>query len=174
MKQGLKHLFVLACVAAPLQAQSADIAVPTSRALWQQLSGYVLASAEDMPEAKYGYKPVGTVRSFGELIGHVAGSQNMFCAAALGEPAPAEDAVEKAATNKAALIAAMKASNAYCAKAYAQSDAAARAEIMLFGGKQTRLYALAMNATHDGEHYGNLITYLRLNGMVPPSSQPAK
>ena len=171
MKQGLTSLLVLAFVAAPLQAQSADVSVPAAKQLWAMFSGYVAQSAEDMPEAKYGYKPVATVRSFGELIGHVAGSQNMLCAAALGEPAPAEDAVEKAATSKAALVAAIKASNAYCAKAYAQSDASARTAADVFGSKSTRLYALLMNASHDAEHYGNIITYLRMNGMVPPSSR---
>lgn len=161
----------LTTVAAPLHAQSADFAVATARSLWQGQAAYVLQSAIDMPEAKFSYKPTPAVRSFGEIIGHVAGSQNMFCAAAMGEQPPAEDAVEKAATSKDALVAAMKASTSYCEKAYAQSDAAARGEITLFGEKRTRLYALMMNATHDGEHYGNLITYLRMNGMVPPSSR---
>lgn len=171
MKNPVKHALILGLLAAPLQAQSADIAVPTTRMHWEQLSGYVLASAVDMPEEKYNFRPVAGVRTFGELIGHVAGSQNMFCAIALGQAPPAEDAVEKAASSKAALIAAMKASNANCAKAYAQSDADARGAIDLFGQKRTRLFALMMNATHDGEHYGNLITYLRINGLVPPSSK---
>ena len=125
-----------------------------------------------MPESKYGYKPTPEVRSFGELIGHVAGSQLMFCAIALGEKAPAEDAVEKAATSKADLVKALDASNAYCARAYAQSDAAVSQSVSLFGSTQTRLYTLLINATHDNEHYGNIVTYMRLNGMVPPSSQP--
>lgn len=171
MKNPVKHALILGLLAAPLQAQSGDFAVATTRAHWTTLSGYVLASAVDMPEEKYSFRPVAGVRTFGELIGHVAGAQNMFCAMALEEKAPSEDAVEKAATSKAALIAAMKASNAYCAKAYAMSDAASRGEIMVFGQKQSKLYALMMNATHDGEHYGNLITYLRINGLVPPSSK---
>mgnify|MGYP000486060482 CR=1 FL=1 len=70
-----------------------------------------------------------------------------------------------------ALVAAIKASNAYCAKAYAQSDASARTAADVFGQKSNRLYALLMNASHDSEHYGNIITYLRMNGMVPPSSR---
>lgn len=167
----VKQLLALALVATPLQAQRSDFAVSTTRSQWQQLSAFVLASAEEMPEEKYAFKPVSTVRSFGELIGHVAGSQNMFCAIAMGEAVPAEDAIEKAAASKTALIAAMKASNAYCARAYAQSDAASRGEVTLFGQKRSRLDALMMNAVHDGEHYGNLITYLRMNGLVPPSSK---
>jgi uncharacterized damage-inducible protein DinB len=144
-----------------------------ARDLWKQASDFVLQSATDMPEAKFSYKPIATVRSFGEIIGHVAGSQSMFCAIALGEQPPAEDAVEKMAKTKAALIEAMRSSSAYCAKAYAQSDAAAGAMVDLFGEKRTRFFTLMENATHDNEHYGNLVTYLRMNGMVPPSSRPA-
>lgn len=174
-------VLALALAAAPLQVQaqaqtsaaapSADHAVGTARATWESLSRYILQAAEEMPEEKYGYKPTPEVRSFGQQIGHVAGAQYMFCAAATGDSARAEDDIEKTKTTKAALVAALKASNEYCAKAYAQTDAASQQPVTLFGQKQTRLYALMVNATHDGEHYGNLVTYLRMNGMVPPSSR---
>ena len=133
------------------------------------MSGYVLQTAMDVPEDKYSYRPTPAVRSFGELFAHVAGAQSMFCAMALGETGPGEDAV-KAAT-KTQLVDALKQSNTNCERAYAQSDAAASASIDVFGEPHSRLYALMMNATHDSEHYGNLVTYLRLNGMVPPSSK---
>ena len=81
----------------------------------------------------------------------------------------AEDAVK--ARTKQELIDALKKSNADCDKAYAQTDAATGAQVDIFGEQHSRLYALIMNATHDGEHYGNLVTYLRMNGMVPPSSK---
>ena len=68
----------------------------------------------------------------------------------------------------------MKSSNAYCAKAYAQTDAASAATVDLFGAPHSRLFTLLENATHDNEHYGNLVTYLRMNNLVPPSSKPAK
>jgi uncharacterized damage-inducible protein DinB len=151
---------------------SADQAVGTTRSLWQQQSGYITQAAEDMPEAKYSYKPTPDVRSFGELIAHVAGSQYMFCAAAIGDSARSEDDIEKSKkTSKADLVAAMRASNDYCARAYKQTDDAAARTAKLFGQDRTRLYALMNNATHDAEHYGNIVTYLRLNGMVPPSSK---
>jgi uncharacterized damage-inducible protein DinB len=149
----------------------ADRAVGTTRAIWQQVSGYITQAAEDMPEAKYGYKPTPDVRSFGELIAHVAGSQYMFCAAAVGDSARAEDDIEKSKTKKADLVAAMRASNEYCARAYQQTDEASDAKLKMFGQERTRLFVLIQNATHDAEHYGNLVTYLRLNGMVPPSSK---
>jgi uncharacterized damage-inducible protein DinB len=140
--------------------------------LWQNVTGYLVQSAQDMPAEKYGYKPTPAVRSFGEIIGHVAGSQDMFCAIALGEKPPAEDAVEKSATSKEALIAALKASNDHCRKAYMLSDSDAAGMADVFGQQASKLFVLMMNATHDNEHYGNLVTYLRMNGMVPPSSRP--
>ncbi len=173
-------LLLVVALSSPALAQNAkqmatpkpttsNSAVADARALWQQLSGFVLQSAIDVPEDKYSFKPTPAVRSFGELFAHVAGAQSMFCAIALGQAPPAEDAVK--ATTKQALIDALKKSNADCDKAYAQSDADSGGQVDLFGQKKSRLYTLMMNATHDGEHYGNLITYLRLNGMVPPSSK---
>ena len=170
----LTLLLVLSTRAARAQESggSADHAVGTARTLWQQQSGFVLASAQDMPESKYSYRPTKAVRSFGELIAHVAGSQYSFCASALGDSARAEDDIEKKKNmTKAELVAAMQASNEYCARAYQQTDDASTAKIQLFGQERTRLFALMINATHDAEHYGNLITYLRMNGMVPPSSK---
>jgi len=152
-------------------ADPAGVAVAALRANWQQVSGYTAQAADEFTEADYAYRPVATVRTIGQLIGHVAGSQFMMCAAALGDPVPAEDAVEKAATTKAALVKALKESTDYCARAYAQTDAAAATPAQLFGRTAPRFQWLALNAVHDGEHYGNIITYMRMKGMVPPSSR---
>lgn len=96
MKHQAIVALLLALPASLVHAQSsADQSVGTTRALWQQLSGYVTQAAEDMPEAKYSFKPTPDVRSFGELIAHVAGSQYMFCAVAAGDSARAEDDIEK-------------------------------------------------------------------------------
>jgi uncharacterized damage-inducible protein DinB len=177
-------LLLLAAVASPALAQSvkqADApkthassasAVADVRAQWKTMNGYVLQSAMDVPEDKYSFKPTPEVRSFAELFAHVAGAQSMFCAMALGEKAPAEDAVT--AKTKADLISALKQSTTNCERAYAQSDAAAGANVDLFGEQHSRLYTLMMNMSHDAEHYGNLVTYMRMNGMVPPSSKPSK
>jgi uncharacterized damage-inducible protein DinB len=175
MSRVVATLLLLPLATAPLHAQapaaSGTAAVTAVRGQWQGMSNYILQSAQDMPEAKYSYRPTPEVRTFGELIGHVAGAQNMICAVAQGEQPPAEDAVETSATTKEALIEALRASNAYCAKAYAMSDAASQTPADLFGQKTTRLGVLVLNATHDAEHYGNIVTYLRINGMVPPSSR---
>lgn len=152
-------------------AQAGDPGIAAIKANWEGVIRNITMAAEEMPEADYAYKPVATVRSFGELIGHIAGAQQVICAAALGEPQPAEDAVERSAKTKAALVKALKESTAYCARAYAIPASAGGAAVILFGGPNTKVGALALNAVHDGEHYGNIITYMRLKGMVPPSSR---
>lgn len=165
----------IALVPTSLSAQGAskpaDPSLAAMHGNWKQVIGFITAAAEELTEADYAYRPVSTVRTFGELIGHVAGSQNMICAAALGDKQPAEDAVEKAAKTKAALVKALKESNAYCEKAYAIPASQAGMSVELFGAPSTRAGALALNAVHDGEHYGNIITYMRMKGMVPPSSR---
>ncbi len=151
---------------------SAPSAVATDRQIWTTVIGYITAAAEQVPDSSYAYHPVPTVRTFGQLVAHLAGSQNMFCAAALGDKMTAEDDIEKTTTGKAALVAALKASTEYCQKAYAMTDAEAlKRPTKLFGGEQSALWALAANAAHDDEHYGNIVTYMRMLGMVPPSSQ---
>jgi len=173
------YLAALIC-AAPLAAQTPDDPPPTNFAVsavgnaWHGVANYIQRAAEQVPDSDYDYRPTPEVRTFGELIGHVAGSQAMFCAAALGEPQPAEDAVEKAAHSKADLVAALKASSESCTRAYAQTDSQARAKVKMFGQEMSKLDILVMNATHDNEHYGNIVTYMRMKGMVPPSSQPAR
>lgn len=146
-------------------------AVATQRMLWNQVTRTIQRAAEQMPEADYAFRPVESVRTFGQLIGHIAGSQNHMCGTALGESHGGEDDIEKSATTKAALIDALKASTALCERAYAQTDDQAAGAVSMYGMNTTRLYALGMNTLHNGEHYGNIVTYLRMKGMVPPSSQ---
>lgn len=179
MKRPLLLMLGLSLAAGPAAAQTqaasapaADASVAAVRGMWEMMTNYVVASAEQAPDSLYAYRPTPEVRSFGQLIGHVAGAQYMFCAAALGEAPRGEDDIEKTRTTKTELVQALKESMEYCARAYAQADAATQAPIKLFGADRTRFFALVMNATHNSEHYGNLVTYMRINGMVPPSSQP--
>ena len=163
----------LSLAAAPAFAQ-APSATSQARDLWLSVTGYLVEAANDVPENLYSFRPTPEVRTFGELLAHVAGAQRMFCAIALGENPPAENAVEQQAKTKAAIVAALKESNSYCERAYAQSDAAVSGSANMFGQQRTRLYALLMNATHDNEHYGNVVTYMRINKMVPQSSKPRR
>ena len=167
-------LLVLAALGAPVHAadaQAADPSIAALRSNWQSVIGHITAAASELTEAEYAYRPIATVRTFGEQIGHIAGTQNLICAAVLGDPQPAEDAVERTAMTKVALVAALKTSTEYCARAYAISAAAGATTAQLFGESSTRVGALALNAVHNGEHYGNIITYMRMMGKVPPSSR---
>jgi uncharacterized damage-inducible protein DinB len=131
----------------------------------------VLKSAEEMPEANYSFKPIDSVRTFGELVGHVADAQYEFCAPVVGDGAKSPE-VEKNKTSKADLIASLKTAFAYCDKAYAgMTDAHATDMIKFFGRDLPKLSVLDFNNTHNMEHYGNMVTYLRIKGLVPPSSQ---
>ncbi len=168
-------LLLALVLAPPLLAQgtpsrSADAEV---RDQWVTVSKYLARSAAAVPESSYGYKPVATVRSFGQLVAHVAGSQMMFCAAALGEAVPKEDDFEKRTMSKAELVKALDESNSYCARAYAVASSQLGGSVEMFGQHWSKGALLILNATHDNEHYGNMVTYLRMLGMVPPSSQPA-
>lgn len=166
-------LLLLALAPAPALAQggaNANTAVGSVASTYRQAFAYILAAAEQMPEAEYGFKPTPEVRSFAQLIGHVANAQYMICAVALGEESPSRQNFEQT-TEKGALIAALRGSGEYCDRAYGQSDESAMQVVRLFGQERTRLAVLVLNAAHDFEHYGNLVTYLRLKGMVPPSSQ---
>ncbi len=131
----------------------------------------LVRSAQKMPEENYSFKPTDTVRSYGQVIGHVADAQYLFCSVALGEKNPAPD-IEHTKTSKADLIAALNAGFAYCDKAYdGMTDASAVQTIKLFGNDAPRLSALTANNMHNLEHYGNLVTYMRLKNIVPPSSE---
>jgi len=167
---------LLVPLAAPLGAQhmkhdDGRASITAVHQLWSQITGYITQVAEETPEADYGYRPTEDVRTIGEMAAHIAGAQYMICAAALGEPPRAEDAIEESATDKAAIVDALKASTAFCERAYQKTDAELQGEVELWGRQMTGFYALTLNATHNGEHYGNLVTYLRMQGIVPPSSR---
>lgn len=139
--------------------------------LYTMVKNNIVRSAEKMPEANYSFKPTPEVRSFGQLIGHVADSQYLFCSAVLGKPNPAPG-IEKGKTAKADLVQALKDAFAYCDAAYdGLTDAQAGALVKFFGADQAKTTVLAFNTAHDNEHYGNIVTYLRMKGIVPPSSE---
>jgi uncharacterized damage-inducible protein DinB len=132
-------------------------------------------AAEKMAAADYAFKATDEVRSFGQIVGHVADANYMFCSAAQSEKSPSMASVEQTKTTKADLVAALNESFAYCDKAYnALTDATAPEKVKFGRGEMARLGVLTFNNMHDYEHYGNLVTYMRLKGVVPPSSEPRK
>lgn len=143
-----------------------------NKSVYGGVKGILLRTAEKVPEEKFIFKPTDAVRSFGQIVGHVADAQYLFCSIALGEKNPAPK-VEQTKTSKADLIAALKDAFAYCDRAYdGMTDASAVQIVKLFGGDTPKLGVLTVNNLHSIEHYGNLVTYMRLNNIVPPTSEP--
>ncbi len=110
------------------------------------------------------------VRSFGELIGHVADASKSFCSAVAGDRKPGT--AEKTLHTKAELVAALKESFDFCDGVYnGMDDKKAMETIKFFGGDRTKAGVLFFNSMHNYEHYGNIVTYMRLKGIVPPTSE---
>ena len=142
--------------------------------LYTNVRGWITRAAESMPEEHYSFKPTPDVRSFGELLGHVANTQYTFCAAGRKTTSPNKENIEKTATTKAALIAALKDAFAFCDPGYEITDAGL-SEMGKWGQREVAAgYPLTFNVAHNFEHYGNIVTYMRLKGLVPPSSEPRK
>ena len=168
----VRTLFLSFVLTAPLIAQDNPLTAH-SRSVYGGLKKILLRSAEVMPEENYAFKPADTVRSFGQIVGHVADAQYAFCSGALGEKNPAP-AVEKTKASKADLIAALKEAFAYCDRAYeGMTDASGSATVKFHGSDTPKLGVMMVNLVHSTEHYGNLVTYMRIKGLVPPTSDPA-
>jgi uncharacterized damage-inducible protein DinB len=165
-------LCLLAVPAFSQEKQSSDNPFSTiNKRGYERTKGILLRSAEKMPEENYGFKPVDSVRSFGQIIGHLADAQYFFCSAASGEKNP-DLKIEKSKTSKADLIAALKEGFAYCDKVYdSMTDAAATQTVKFFGNDLPKYAVLSISVGHNMEHYGNLVTYMRIKGVVPPTSE---
>jgi uncharacterized damage-inducible protein DinB len=166
MKLGSMTMLAALCVVS-VQAQN-PLSTET-KGLYQMVKANIIKSAEKMPEANYSFRPTPEVRTFAQLIGHMVDDQYAFCSAVKGEK---KDSDAEKLTNKAALVESLKTAFAYCDGVYnSLTDATAADKIKFFGGERTKLITLNFNTAHDNEHYGNIVTYLRIKGIVPPSSE---
>lgn len=139
------------------------------KANYNNAKNNLLKAADKMSESDYDFKATPDVRTYGQLIGHVADAQMGICGMAKGEQKKGE-AGDK--TSKADLVAALKASFDYCDSAYdALNDADGAQTVKMFGRDRTKLGVLDFNVIHDNEMYGTIAVYLRLKGIVPPSSE---
>jgi uncharacterized damage-inducible protein DinB len=142
--------------------------------LYTNVKGWIIRAAEAMPEENYAFKPTPEVRSFGELLGHIANAQYNFCSAPRKMASPNTTNIEKTATTKEALVTALKESFTFCDPAYELADSGLT-EMVKSGQREVAAgYGLTFNVAHNFEHYGNIVTYMRLKGMVPPSSEPRR
>jgi uncharacterized damage-inducible protein DinB len=125
----------------------------------------IMKSAEAMPESKYSYRPTKDVRSFTEILTHLADISYTLCSNAKGEAPPAM-ATEK--SSKSQIIAYLKGGFDYCDGVYSGfTDAHLNDPADFFGFKTNKMFILTQDGNHDALHYGNLVTYLRLNDLVP-------
>ena len=156
---------------APAIARAQNPMMAAVKAQHDQVKGYLLKTAEAVPENLYSFRATPEVRTIAQLIGHVADGSAGICASASGEKPPSLNA-EKSMTTKAQLSKALAEALAFCDKVIAGMDDKRAMETTKFfvGGSSTRGMILAFNTSHNFEHYGNLVTYMRLNKIVPPSS----
>jgi uncharacterized damage-inducible protein DinB len=132
----------------------------------------ILRSADKIPENLWSYQPTKEVRTVAQMFAHVADSQYEFCGVAAEGKSVSKD-IEKTKKTRPEIMAALKEAFAYCDDTYAKmTDANAAEMATFFNMKITKLGAMDFNTAHNMEHYGNLVTYMRINGIVPPSSEP--
>ncbi len=150
-------------------AQSANPMSTELKGMYNGVKNNLTRMADKMPEEHYAFKATPEIRTFGELVAHVADSQARTCSAVNGEQ-KAVNAASK--TTKADLVAALKESFAMCDKAIdALTDAKASEMVTIRQGQRSKLGALAGMVSHSNEEYGYMAVYLRLKGIVPPSSE---
>ena len=163
----------LACASQSF-AQSASPLTANAKIQFGALSGFVVRSAEKVPEELYSFRATLEVRSMAELFGHVADAMFAMCSTAAGTKPP-RTGIEKVVTSKPALIAALKEGVSYCNSVYdSMTDQKGLETVPFYFGPTPRVSVLYFVVTHTYEHYGNLVTYMRLKNIVPPSSEPAK
>jgi uncharacterized damage-inducible protein DinB len=161
----------LVLMATTINAQSSNPLSDDVRRAYAEVRNNILRSAEKMPAENYDFRPVPRVRTFAQLMGHVAQEQYLFfCGPVKGEQKTAD--VERTKTTKTELLVALKDSFAYCDSAYNEiTDTSAKEIVNTGGNRSMKLRLLWMNVVHDQSHYGNIVTYLRIKGIVPPSTE---
>jgi uncharacterized damage-inducible protein DinB len=169
---------VVSSSAAMAEAQTPSGPLPgvadAAEAMFRGPRGFILRAAEKMPDEYFAFRPTPEVRSFGEILGHIADGYTLVCGMAIGDTPPANIYEnEKTKKTKAELVAALKSTAEYCDKVHARLTGDRGAEQIDFArARVPRITVLFSNAGHAWEHYGNLVTYMRLKGIVPPSSEP--
>jgi len=169
-------IVVVALAAAPVaaSAQNANPLTANAKVQFGALSGFVVRSAEKVPDDLYPFRATPEVRSMAELFGHVADAMFAMCSTAAGTKPP-RTGIEKVVLAKPQLIAALKEGVSYCNSVYdSMTDQKGLETVPFYFGPTPRLAVLYFVVTHTYEHYGNLVTYMRLKNIVPPSSEPAR
>jgi uncharacterized damage-inducible protein DinB len=172
----VRFVLAMTMIAVPMvgAAQPANPLTANAKVQFGALTGLVIRSAEKVPEELYSFRATPEVRSMAELFGHVADALFSMCSTAAGTKPP-RTGIEKTVTAKPALLSALKEGVGYCNTVFdGMTDQKGVEAVPFYFGPTPRLSVLYFSVTHTYEHYGNLVTYMRLNKIVPPSSEPAK
>jgi uncharacterized damage-inducible protein DinB len=174
--------FCLACAPLPAAAQTTDAGyaealspsfAAVAKTMYSTIRRNLAEAAASMPAEEYAFKPTADVRSFAALVGHVANANQFFCSQAKGEAPPSRVNYETA-TSKDVLVKALNDALDYCDGVYTSTTDANFNQLVKVAGPQGKEAArgalLMFNTTHDNEHYGNIVVYMRLKGRVPPST----
>jgi uncharacterized damage-inducible protein DinB len=189
MNRAILAVFILASPARPAVAQTSDAAFWTAlspsmakvaKTMHSTIRRNLADAAELMPASDYSFKPDAEARTFAQLIAHVAGGNYLLCSQAAGEKNPSTTNVERL-TEKAQLVKALNDSLSYCDRIYEGTTDANFNQPTSVGLPGTagqtptiRGAVLMFNVTHNNEHYGNIVVYLRLKGQTPPSTARAR
>lgn len=190
----MRRLFILviifACVTVPLaSAQTTGAGYDTAlspslasvaKSMHATIRRNIADAAGEMPANEYAFRPTSQVRTFGQLIGHLVNANLFFCSQVAGEKSPRTTNYEEI-TDKAVLVKALNDSLAYCDKVYSATTDANFMQPMQIGpgvgvgrANTVRGAVLMFNIAHNNEHYGNIVVYMRLKGLVPPSTARAQ
>jgi len=170
----MKLLTAVVLLAAVASAQDTRVnpLITASKTIYGISKDDILRSVDKIPEDLWSFQPTKEVRTVAQLFAHIADGQYEFCGLVAEGKSVSKD-IEKTRKTKAEIVPALKEAFAYCDGAYAKMTDAGAAELVNFGGMRiTRLAAMDFNTAHNMEHYGNLVTYMRIKGIVPPSSEP--
>jgi uncharacterized damage-inducible protein DinB len=186
MRQTLALAIAIQALCAAAYAQTSDggfdkalspSLASSAKAMHMTIRRNLAEAADAMPAEDYGFKPTPDVRSFAQLVGHVINANFFFCSQAKSAAMPTTTNFERVA-DKAALIKGLTDALAFCDTVYESTSDADFTQAVTLNGfpgmnpktETSRGAVLMFNTTHNNEHYGNIVVYLRLKGKVPPST----
>jgi uncharacterized damage-inducible protein DinB len=159
-------------LAIPLSLSAQNPLVQSLKSFFDITKTNIMATAEILDDEMYTFRPTDEVRSTGEILAHIADGQFLLCGSAVGEANAGPENFEQTRTHKAEIIEALEQSFVYCERVFARTSDAGAADVVDYSGAPNTVGGLlAFNSAHNYEHYGNLVTYMRISGIVPPSSR---
>jgi uncharacterized damage-inducible protein DinB len=168
VKQFCSLTLALLGIAAGLYAQNNPFSADAKQA-YTGIKNTLTRAADKMPEENYSFRTVPAVRTYGEMVAHIADIQFLLCGMVKGEQKQGKAPADK---TKAETIAYLKSSFDYCDPVYdSMTDATGAEKVKMFGRELTKLGVLNFNIAHDNEMYGTMVAFLRIKGIVPPSSE---